>query len=51
MSVVGLDAPDFRIVSDFRKRNLKALQILKPCEQAGLAKLAYVALSHRYALG
>jgi len=25
MSIVGLDAPDFRTVSDFRKRHLKAL--------------------------
>jgi len=49
MSIVGLDAPDFRTVSDFRKRHLKALaglftQVLKLCEQAGLAKLGHVAL-------
>ncbi len=49
MSVVGLDAPDFRTVSDFRKRHLKALaglftQVLRLCEQAGLAKLGHVAL-------
>ena len=49
MSVVGLDPPDFRTVSDFRKRHLKALaglfaQVLKLCEQAGLAKLGHVAL-------
>src|SRR5271165_2277704 len=49
LSVVGLDAPDFRTVSDFRKRHLKALaglfaQVLKLCEQAGLAKLGHVAL-------
>ena len=49
MSVVGLDAPDFRTVSDFRKRHLKPLaglftQVLKLCEQAGLAKLGHVAL-------
>jgi hypothetical protein len=25
MSIVGLDPPDFRTVSDFRKRHLKAL--------------------------
>src|ERR1700675_4627046 len=25
MSIVGLDAPDFRTISDFRKRHLKAL--------------------------
>ena len=45
MSIVGLDPPDFRTVSDFRKRHLKALaglfgQVLKLCEQAGLASLA-----------
>src|SRR5271157_910878 len=49
MSIVGLDAPDFRTVSDFRKRHLKALaglftQVLKLCEQSGLAKLGHVAL-------
>src|SRR5260370_27121494 len=37
MSIVGLDAPDFRTISDFRKRHLKALaglfaQVLKLCE-------------------
>src|SRR5271168_1052308 len=49
MSIVGLDPPDFRTVSDFRKRHLKALaglfsQVLKLCERAGLAKLGHVAL-------
>src|SRR6202035_1195159 len=49
ISIVGLDPPDFRTVSDFRKRHLKALaglfaQVLKLCEQAGLVKLAHVAL-------
>src|SRR6201998_1564592 len=49
MSIVGLDPPDFRTVSDFRKRHLKALaglfgQVLELCEQAGLAKLGHVAL-------
>ena len=49
MSVVGLDAPDFRTISDFRKRHLKALcalfsQVLKLCERAGLVKLGHVAL-------
>ena len=48
-SIVGLDPPDFRTVSDFRKRHLKALaglfaQVLKLCEQAGLVKLGHVAL-------
>src|ERR1700678_4418810 len=49
MSIVGLDPPDFRTVSDFRKRHLKALaglfgQVLKLCEQAGFVKLGHVAL-------
>src|SRR5205809_1317645 len=49
MSSVALDAPDFRTISDFRKRHLKALrelfgQILQLCEQAGLVKLGHVAL-------
>src|SRR5450755_3516803 len=49
MSIVALDAPDFRTVSDFRKRHLKALgdlfkQILQLCEKAGLVKLGHVAL-------
>ena len=44
MSIVGLEAPDFRTISDFRKRHLKALgglfgQILRLCETAGLVKL------------
>src|ERR1700739_2301477 len=48
MSIVGLDPPDFRTVSDFSKRHLKALaglfgQVLRLCEQAGLAKLGHVA--------
>ena len=39
--IVALDAPDFRTISDFRKRHLKALgglflQVLKLCETAGL---------------
>ena len=42
MSIVGLDAPDFRTISDFRKRHLQALgelfkQVLHLCEKAGLA--------------
>jgi transposase len=49
MSIVGLDAPDFRTVSDFRRRHLKALgklfgQILQLCEKVGLVKLGHVAL-------
>ena len=49
MSIVALDAPDFRTISEFRKRHLKALgglfgQILQLCEKAGLVKLGHVAL-------
>jgi transposase len=49
MSIVGLDALDFRTISDFRKRHLKALgglfrQVLQLCEKAGLVKLGHVAL-------
>jgi transposase len=49
MMIVALDAPDFRTVSDFRKRHLKALaalfvQVLKLAEKAGLVKLGHVAL-------
>jgi len=49
MSIVALDAPDFRTISDFRGRHLKALgelfkQILQLCEKAGLVKLGHVAL-------
>jgi len=41
--------PDFRTISDFRKRHLKALagifvQVLKLCQEAGLVKLGHVAL-------
>jgi transposase len=49
MSIVGFDAPDFRTVSEFRRRHLKALgalfkQILHLCETAGLVRLGHVAL-------
>ncbi|MGB6963600.1 MAG: IS1182 family transposase [Xanthobacteraceae bacterium] len=49
MSIVAFDAPDFRTVSEFRRRHLKALgalftQILQLCETAGLVKLGDVAL-------
>jgi transposase len=48
MSIVAFDAPDFRTVSEFRRRHLKALgalftQILQLCETAGLVKLGHVA--------
>jgi transposase len=49
MAVTALQKPDFRTISDFRKRHLEALgalfsQVLLLCEQAGLAKLGHVAL-------
>lgn len=48
-AVTGLQRPDFRTISDFRKRHLKALgelfrQVLKLCRAAGLVKLGHVAL-------
>ena len=47
--IVALDPPDFRTISDFRKRHLDALsalfqQVLQLCETAGLVKLGHVAL-------
>ncbi len=49
MAVTALDRPDFRTISDFRKRHLAALsalfvQVLGLCREAGLAKLGHVAL-------
>lgn len=49
MAIVALDAPDFRTISEFRRRHLTALsalfvQVLKLCERAGLVKLGHVAL-------
>jgi len=49
MSIVALQAPDFRTNSEFRRRHLAALsglfvQVLKLCEQAGLVRLGHVAL-------
>lgn len=49
MMIVALDAPDFRTISDFRKRHLAALsrlfvQVLRLAETAGLVKLGHVAL-------
>jgi transposase len=48
-AVTASTKPDFRTVSEFRKRHLKALsglfvQVLKLCAQAGLVKLGHVAL-------
>jgi len=49
MMIVAGDPPDFRTISDFRKRHLKALaalfvQVLQLAEKAGLVKLGHVAL-------
>jgi transposase len=49
MMIVALDAPDFRTISEFRRRHLAALeglfvQVLQLCEKAGLVKLGHVAL-------
>jgi transposase len=49
MAVTALNQPDFRTISDFRKRHLKALsglfvQVLKLCLKAGLVKLGHVSL-------
>lgn len=43
------NTPDFRTISDFRKRHLTALrglfaQVLKLCQKAGMVKLGHVAL-------
>ena len=49
MAVTGMQKPDFRTVSDFRKTHLAALsglfvQVLRLCRRAGLVKLGHVAL-------
>ena len=49
MAVTGLNRPDFRTISDFRKRHLPALQqifvqVLRLCQAAGLVKLGHVAV-------
>jgi len=49
MAVTAMGRPDFRTISDFRKRHLKALQglfvqVLRLCQQQGLVKLGHVAL-------
>jgi transposase len=49
MAVTGLNRPDFRTVSDFRRRHLAALsdlfvQVLRLCQTAGLVKLGHVAV-------
>jgi transposase len=49
MMIVAGDAPDFRTISEFRRRHLKALaalfvQVLQLAEKAGLVKLGHVSL-------
>jgi transposase len=49
MAVTARQQPDFRTISDFRKRHLTALgglftQVLRLCQQAGLVALGHVAL-------
>jgi transposase len=49
MMIAAGDPPDFRTISEFRKRHLQALaglfvQVLKLAEKAGLVKLGHVAL-------
>lgn len=49
MAVTAMQRPDFRTVSDFRLRHLKALaglfgQVLKLCQRAKMVKLGHVAL-------
>ena len=49
MAVTGLNRPDFRTISDFRKRHLAALsalfvQVLRLCQAAGLVRLGHVAV-------
>jgi len=49
MMIVAGDPPDFRTISEFRRRHLRALaalfvQVLQLAEKAGLVKLGHVAL-------
>lgn len=49
MAVTARQSPDFRTISDFRKRHLQArgglfTQVLQLCQQAGLVSLGHVAL-------
>jgi len=49
MALLGMQKPDFRTISLFRKRHLKALgelfgQVLRLCQQAKLVKLGHVAV-------
>ena len=49
MAVTARQSPDFRTISDVRKRHLPALSglfthVLQLCQQAGLVSLGHVAL-------
>ncbi len=49
MAVTALQRPDFRTIGKFRARHLTALsglfvQVLRPCQRAGLVRLGHVAL-------
>lgn len=49
MAVTGMQRPDFRTISEFRKRHRQAVrqlfvQVLRLCQEAGLVKLGHVAL-------
>lgn len=49
MALTGLNRPDFRTISDFRKRHLVVLadlfgQVLRLCRAAGLVQLGHVAV-------
>lgn len=49
MALTAMQRPDFRTISDFRKRHLEALaglfvQVLALCRDAGIVKLGHVAL-------
>lgn len=49
MAVTGMSRPDFRTISDFRKRHLASLsdlfvQVLQLCRAAGLVSLGHVAV-------
>ena len=49
MAVTGLNRPDFRTISDFRRRHLAALsglfvQVLRLCRAAGLVRFGHVAI-------
>jgi len=49
MAVTAMQKPDFRPISEFRRRHLSALeglfkQVLRLCQKAGMVKLGHVAL-------